>query len=139
MPRIKIKNIRIGANRSLKLPSKDENMNQKLGERTITLEASTKSFSFKKVNDDSEMLLNSNILDKVESMELKNKKSSLTQKFDNENDPIYDLDEAKSQLENKITTNNREKAISGLIERGIARGIQNLTIKQSRAGIENDY
>ncbi len=139
MPRIKIRNIGLGLNRNFALPSGNQDTVEKLGERTITLESPDKSFSFKKINDDPEMLLNSNILDINESVGLKNKESSLEQKFDNENDPIYDLDEGISELGNKATNNDREKVISGLVERGISRGIQNLTIKQSRAGIKNGY
>jgi len=139
VPRIKIKNIGLGLNRNFALPSGNQNTVEKLGERTITLESPDKSFSFKQTNDDSETLLNSNILDINESVNLKNKESSLEQKFDNENDPIYDLDEGRSELDNKTTNNDREKAISGLIEREMSRGIQNSTIKQSRAGIKNGY
>ena len=139
MPRIKIRNIGLGLNRNFALPSGNQNTVEKLGERTITLESPDKSFSFKQTNDDSETLLNSNILDTNESVNLKNKESSLEQKFDNENDPIYDLDEGRSELDNKTTNNDREKAISGLIEREMSRGIQNSTIKQSRTGIKNGY
>ena len=139
MPRIKIRNIGLGLNRNFSLPSGNQDTVEKLGERTITLESPDKSFSFKQVNDDSETLLNSNILDRSGFAGLKNKESSLEQKFDNENDPIYDLDEGTSELDNKATNNDREKVISGLVERGISRGIQNSTIKQSRAGVKNGY
>ncbi len=140
MPRIKIKKINLRLNRDFGLPSGNKDAVEKLGERAITIESSDKSFSFKKVGDDSEMLMNPNILDRRESLGLKNKKSSLEKEFDNENDPIYDLDENRSDLNSKPTNNNnREKAISGLIEGGMVRGIKNSTIKQSRAGVKNGY
>ena len=139
MPRIKMRNISLRLSANFALPSGNQDTVEKLGERTITLESPDKSFSFKQVNDDPETLLNSNILDRSGFAGLKNKESSLEQKFDNENDPIYDLDEGRSELDNKATNNDRKKEISGLVERGISRGIQNSTIKQSRAGVKNGY
>ena len=103
------------------------------------LKSADKSFSFKKVVDDSEMIINPSILDRRESRGLKNKESSLDKKFENENDPIYDLDENRSVLDSKLEDNSKEKEISELIEQKMVRGIKNLTINQSRTGVKNGY
>ena len=139
MPRIKIKKINLRLNRDFGSPSGNKDAVEKLGERGIMLKSADKSFSFKKVVDDSEMLINPSILDRRESRDLKNKESSLDKKFDNENDPIYDLDENRSVLDSKLEDNSKEKEISELIEQKMVRGIKNSTINQSRTGAKNGY
>lgn len=139
MPRIKIKKINLRLNRDFGSPSGNKDAVEKLGERGIMLKSADKSFSFKKVVDDSEMIINPSILDRRESRGLKNKESSLDKKYENENDPIYDLDENRSALDSKIEDNSKEKEISELIEQKMVRGIKNSTIKQSRTGVKNGY
>jgi len=139
VPRIKIKKINLRLNRDFGSPSGNKDAVEKLGERGIMLKSADKSFSFKKVVDDSEMIINPSILDRRESRGLKNKESSLDKKYENENDPIYDLDENRSALDSKIEDNSKEKEISELIEQKMVRGIKNSTIKQSRTGVKNGY
>ncbi len=139
MPRIKIKKINLRLNRDFGSPSGNKDAVEKLGERGIMLKSADKSFSFKKIVDDSEMIINPSILDRRESRDLKNKESSLDKKFENENDPIYDLDENRSALDSKLEDNSKEKEISELIEQKMVRGIKNSTINQSRTGVKNGY
>ena len=67
MPRIKIKKINLRLNRDFGSPSGNKDAVEKLGERGIMLKSADKSFSFKKVVDDSEMIINPSILDRRES------------------------------------------------------------------------
>lgn len=73
-----------------------------LGEKSITVEKSELFPSFKKMSNDNELIQNPNIIEAGKFGDLKNKKSDLQHKFDNENDPIYDLDEDLSKVDKTL-------------------------------------
>jgi hypothetical protein len=73
-----------------------------LGEKSITVEKSELFPSFKKLSEDNEFIQNPNIVEAGKFGDLKNKKSDLQHKFDNENDPIYDLDEDHSKVDKTL-------------------------------------
>ena len=73
-----------------------------LGEKSITVEKSELYPSFKKMFNDNELIQNPNIVKIGKFRDLKNKKSDLQHKFDNENDPIYDLDEDISKVDKTL-------------------------------------
>ena len=73
-----------------------------LGEKSITVEKSELFPSFKKMSNDNELIQNPNIVEVGKFSDLKNKKSDLQHKFDNENDPIYDLDEDISKVDKTL-------------------------------------
>ena len=68
--------------------------------------AVSKNFSFKENLMDTEFLQNSNIIDKKQFSRIKNSKLELADKFDNENDPFFDLDDKKDNVFSTIENNN---------------------------------
>ena len=81
-----------------------------LGNSSITLENQTEDFSFKNNSSENEDLLNPNILDKDGFSKLKHKNILLKDKFDNQEDPIFNLDESPPVMENKLNVNNDNKS-----------------------------
>tara|TARA_R100001510_G_C7656652_1_gene216907 strand:+ start:5157 stop:5555 length:399 start_codon:yes stop_codon:yes gene_type:complete len=66
----------------------------------------SKNFSFKENLMDTEFLQSSNIIDKKQFSRIKNSKLELADKFDNENDPFFDLDDKKDIISSTIEDNN---------------------------------
>lgn len=140
MPRINIRNFKPSNNSIINLESKNANSVEKLGTTSISVQTSDKKFSFKQKGEGSETLNNPNITDKPNFKELKNTDLSINKNFDNESDPIYDLDEGRSTIGmNKKEDQNRTFAISRFINLEIQRGIKNSSIRKSRATNKNDY
>mgnify|MGYP003135555461 CR=1 FL=1 len=71
---------------------KNESNVENIGKNNITLREDKKEFSLKNTTKNDELILNSNILDPLK--ETKNENISPNLVFDNEEDPIYDIDEA---------------------------------------------
>ena len=60
----------------------------------LKIEVSSKNFSFKDNALQMESLQNPNIVDSQEFDRIRNSKLELTDKFDNQNDPFFDLDDS---------------------------------------------
>ena len=71
----------------------------------VTIDALDQSdFSFKNDMKNVELLQNPNILQKKSFSKLKNEKVNIRDKFSNEDDPFYELDEPRDSINAKIQT-----------------------------------
>ena len=139
MPRRKFKNT--SAKRSIKkldLSKLNINPMQSLGDRSIVIENSELFPSFKQMLKNEENIENPNILSPKQFSQFKNKSSSIEEKFDNENDPIYDLDEAPNNL-NTISSNPVVEYYSNFIEEEMSKGTKRSTIRRNKVEKKNAY
>jgi len=78
---------------------------------SISIETTTVDFSFKNKLSDQEVVQNPNIIEKDNFLKLDNLPSLSINKFDDETDPFYDLDEERSKVESaKKLNTNKQKA-----------------------------
>tara|TARA_R110002020_G_scaffold77219_2_gene195037 strand:+ start:4156 stop:4566 length:411 start_codon:yes stop_codon:yes gene_type:complete len=83
---------------------------ERLGLLSISVNPEKLNFSFFQKDDNLEGLRNPNIkITKKENLVL-NKRSGLENKFDNTNDPIFDLDDARSKVDSKNKLKDNAKA-----------------------------
>jgi hypothetical protein len=87
----------------------------------------SKDFSFKDSLMEQDFLQNPNIVDKKEFSRIKNSKLELNDKFDNLNDPFFDLDEKRSVTSAAIRS--KSKTLGKVKSR--LRGNNSLTKKTS--------
>ena len=85
------------------IEEKSENFLQDLG---ITIEPETKIFSLKKISKDREVIKNPNILETKDYSQINNEYDKPDDKFPNEDDPFYQLDDYRDQKD--ITKNKRK-------------------------------
>ena len=88
---------------------------ERLGESGISSTDLNLDFSFKDQAQGMEPIANPNILDTEMNSRIKNKSSTLENKFDNIDDPIYDLDQAPPIL-NKIENNKSNINASNVLK-----------------------
>ena len=93
----------------------------KLGQRGITVEKGDAYMSFKDMIEERESINNPNILENKTFSRIKNKNQSLEKKFDSEDDPIYDIDEQPSIVEEN---NTRSDAVRVYYSRFIEEELQ---------------
>jgi hypothetical protein len=139
MPRRKFKNT--SAKRAVKkldLSKLNIDPIQSLGQRSIVVENSQLFPSFKQMLKNEKNVENPNILSPKELSEFKNKSSSIEKKFDSENDPIYDLDEAPNKL-NTMSSNPVLEYYSNFIEEEISKGTKRSTIRKNKVEKKNAY
>jgi len=74
---------------------------QILGNNSITLENQSIDFSFKDSLSERELLQNPNILNKDGFSKVKNEDILLKDKFDTQDDPIFDLDDETAKMTQK--------------------------------------
>ena len=130
MPRIKLSNLESKIGEFTNVSLSGLTPAQQLGNNSITTGVAKKSFSFKSEIDE-ENLLNPNILEN--SKNLKNENLSLNANFDNQEDPIYDLDDGIDNQ--KIKTNDKQEIILNAVNYEFNRGISKSKIRTSRANI----
>jgi hypothetical protein len=128
MPRIKLSNLESKIGEFTNVSLRNLTPAQQLGNNSITAGLAKKSFSFKSEIDE-ENLLNPNILEN--SKNLKNENLSLNANFDNQEDPIYDLDDGIDNQ--KIKTNDKQEIILNVVNYEFNRGISKSKIRTSRA------
>jgi hypothetical protein len=128
MPRIKLSNLESKIGEFTNVSLRNLTPAQQLGNNSITVGLAKKSFSFKSEIDE-ENLLNPNILEN--SKNLKNENLSLNANFDNQEDPIYDLDDGIDNQ--KIKTNDKQEIILNVVNYEFNRGISKSKIRTSRA------
>lgn len=139
MPRRKFKNTNTKRTiKKLDLSKLNIDPIQSLGERSIALENSELFPSFKQMLKNEENVENPNILSPNQFFQFKNKSSSIEEKFDNENDPIYDLDEAPNKL-NTMSSNPVLEYYSNFIEEEISKGTKRSTIRKNKVEKKNAY
>ena len=90
-----------------------------------------KDFSFKNDEKNIELLLNPNILQKSTFKKLKNKKKPIRDKFNNEDDPFYELDDPRDSNETIVETINTIDETEALTD--IAGGIFSLNLSNNTA------
>ena len=123
MPRRKNFNVKYKntSSRNLKQSQNVDNYVDKLGQRGITVEKGDAYMSFKDMIEERESINNPNILENKTFSRIKNKNQSLENKFDSENDPIYDIDEQPSIVEEN---NTRSDAVRVYYSRFIEEELQ---------------
>ena len=88
---------------------------ERLGESGISSIDLDLNFSFKDQAQGMEPIANPNILDVEMNNRIKNKRSTLENKFDNIDDPIYDLDQAPPILD-KMENNKSNSNASNILK-----------------------
>ena len=83
---------------------------ERLGESAISSTDLNLDFSFKAQTQGMEPIANPNILDTEMNSRIKNKRSTLENKFDNIDDPIYDLDQTPPTLNKAQNSKNNVNA-----------------------------
>ena len=123
MPRRKNFNVKYKntSSRNLKQSQNVDNYVDKLGQRGITVEKGDAYMSFKDMIEEKESINNPNILENKTFSRIKNKNQSLEKKFDSEDDPIYDIDEQPSIVEEN---NTRSDAVRVSYSRFIEEELQ---------------
>lgn len=123
MPRRKNFNVKYKntSSRNLKQSQNVDNYVDKLGQRGITVEKGDAYMSFKDMIEEKESINNPNILENKTFSRIKNKNQSLEKKFDSEDDPIYDIDEQPSIVEEN---NTRSDAVRVYYSRFIEEELQ---------------
>jgi transcriptional regulator with PAS, ATPase and Fis domain len=123
MPRRKNFNVKYKntSSRNLKQSQNVDNYVDKLGQRGITVEKGDAYMSFKDMIEERESINNPNILENKTFSRIKNKNQSLEKKFDSEDDPIYDIDEQPSIVEEN---NTRSDAVRVYYSRFIEEELQ---------------
>lgn len=123
MPRRKNFNVKYKntSSRNLKQSQNVHNYVDKLGQRGITVEKGDAYMSFKDMIEERESINNPNILENKTFSRIKNKNQSLEKKFDSEDDPIYDIDEQPSIVEEN---NTRSDAVRVYYSRFIEEELQ---------------
>ncbi len=123
MPRRKNFNVKYKntSSRNLKQSQNVDNYVDKLGQRGITVEKGDVYMSFKDMIEERESINNPNILENKTFSRIKNKNQSLEKKFDSEDDPIYDIDEQPSIVEEN---NTRSDAVRVYYSRFIEEELQ---------------
>jgi hypothetical protein len=89
---------------------------QILGDSSITVDNQSRDFSFKNSLSETEDLQNPNILNQDNFAKVKNKDLLLKDKFDTQDDPIFDLDEAPSMV-TKREPNQTSKTKSSAVNK----------------------
>tara|TARA_Y100000593_G_C4044094_1_gene206584 strand:- start:16 stop:429 length:414 start_codon:yes stop_codon:yes gene_type:complete len=95
----------------------------RLGKLSITVEPTDNNFSFKDISTDMELIENPNILDD-KTLNLKNSNIETKDKFDEQEDPFFDLDEQVdkvSEMANNSAKNKTRATISklGIVSNGV--------------------
>lgn len=110
-----------GVGRVIYSPSISLNQESILGNSSITVENQSANFSFKNGLSETEDLQNPNILNADNFAKIENKNILLKDKFDTQDDPIFDLDEEvpkiiqkKPSQINNIKSNVMNKKIRSL-------------------------
>jgi len=97
----------------------------RLGKLSITVEPTGNNFSLKDISTDMELIENPNILDD-KTLNLKNSNIETKDKFDEQEDPFFDLDEQVdkvSEMANNSAKNKTRATISklGIVSNGVRR------------------
>ena len=97
----------------------NENFIDNVYEMPLQLDSSSRNFSFKDDLPEIESLQNPNIVDSIEFNGIKNSKLQLNDKFDNQNDPIFDLDDSSDVVysDTKNKSNNLSKVTTKIKNR----------------------
>ena len=97
----------------------NENFIDNVYEMPLQLDSSSRNFSFKDDLPEIESLQNPNIVDSIEFNRIKNSKLQLNDKFDNQNDPIFDLDDSSDVIysDTKNKSNNLSKVTTKIKNR----------------------
>ena len=95
----------------------------RLGKLSITVEPTGNNFSLKDISTDMELIENPNILDD-KTLNLKNSNIETKDKFDEQEDPFFDLDEQVdkvSEMANNSAKNKTRATISklGIVSNGV--------------------
>ncbi|MHA1942236.1 MAG: hypothetical protein ACW99F_14350 [Candidatus Hodarchaeales archaeon] len=118
----------------------EKNSIEKLGQKSITVEKSELFPSFKKLSEDREFIENPKIVEERKFSNLKNKKSDLQHKFDNENDPIYDLDEGVGKVDKVLPEVDPViEYYSNYIDGKISTLTKNSTIRKTKMETTSGY
>lgn len=104
----------------------------------ITIEAmDEEDFSFKDYEKNTELLQNPNILQKHSFKKLKNKQLRIEDKFSNEDDPFYELDDPRDLNETRqknVNTIDESEALSDIAKEIFSSNLSNDTaVKQFRS------
>ena len=92
-----------------------------ISKNSMVFEKPDKSFSFKKLDLENMKIENPNIMQNNDTMALKNVATNLADKFNETNDPIYDLDESRTKLE---TAQNPISNVSNKTKTKISKSIK---------------
>lgn len=104
----------------------------------VTIEAmDEEDFSFKNDEKNIELLQNPNILQKRAFKKLKSKKTNTIDKFSNEDDPFYELDDtrdSRDEIKENVNTIDQTEAIAGIAKDIFSLNLSNDTaVKQFRS------
>ena len=91
-----------------------------VGQNSITIEETPASFSFKNLNLGREFIQNPNIIETQDFDRLKNDKASLEEPFSEITDSIYNLDEARSENQQMLRKNILKKQKSTKVYKKIS-------------------
>jgi hypothetical protein len=96
----------------LSVKNTDTSLDVMLSNMSITIVSmDEEDFSFKNDSKNIELLQNPNILQKKSFAKLKNNKTEIRDKFSNEDDPFYELDDPpESNERQKLTVNNMDNS-----------------------------
>jgi hypothetical protein len=122
----------------LTVKNTDTSLDTMLSNMSITIVSmDEEDFSFKNDPKNIELLLNPNILQKKSFEKLKNNKAETRDKFDNEDDPFYELDDPQDSNEKqKLTVNtiDNSEALADIAEEIFSLNLSNdSAVKQFRS------
>jgi hypothetical protein len=103
-----------------------------LAASSITIDAGIKSFSFKNNLMDNEFVQNPNILERKDFKQLKNESLKSKDKFDEKDDPFFNLDEGESIVDKQRISRISSKTLSNTTGKSLVRKINSTQSSKSK-------